>query len=154
MSAGMFGLMDSLRKQIESPQDGFEGYARMRIRGAIFDELRAQDWLSRRARDAAKKKQASTAFVSLNELTIVEEQSLIGSHPDPTEVLETRSEMRALGTAVTQLPVRERHIIVSYYFEGASFKDIGRALGISEPRVSQLHARALEKLRWLVQSAA
>ena len=53
MAAGVFGLMDSLRRNGAECSETFEWYARTRIRGAIFDELRAQDWLPRRARTAA-----------------------------------------------------------------------------------------------------
>src|SRR5262249_29295379 len=49
-SAGVFGLVDSLRRNGGDHGATFEWYARMRIRGAVFDELRAQDWLSRRTR--------------------------------------------------------------------------------------------------------
>ena len=40
-----------------------------------------------------------------------------------------------------------------FYSAGMKFKDIGAALGVSEPRISQLHARALNRLRWLLRAA-
>jgi len=57
VAAGAFGLIDALRK---SPERGpaFDWYARIRIRGAVVDELRSQDWLTRRARTRATKAQA------------------------------------------------------------------------------------------------
>src|ERR1700760_2403351 len=51
VAAGTFGLLDALRRQSAGERGvEFTWYARVRIRGAILDELRTQDWLSRRAR--------------------------------------------------------------------------------------------------------
>src|SRR6185503_3671143 len=66
-SAGMLGLYDSMRKN-GGDEDGpkFEWYARIRIRGAILDELRAQDWLPRRARwVAAGRREAAPGATNL-----------------------------------------------------------------------------------------
>src|ERR1700689_3033731 len=57
VAAGTFGLVDALRKSVERGP-AFDWYARIRIRGAVVDELRAQDWLTRRARTRATKAQA------------------------------------------------------------------------------------------------
>ena len=53
LAAGMYGLVTSIERNGGDEGDTFAGYAKMRIRGAILDELRSQDWLSRRARWAA-----------------------------------------------------------------------------------------------------
>src|SRR5690606_34900002 len=53
IAAGMSGLWDAIRRHTDRPTESFEWYVRVRIRGAILDELRAQDWLPRRARAAA-----------------------------------------------------------------------------------------------------
>jgi len=52
-----------------------------------------------------------------------------------------------LQQAVSNLPERERIIVQLYYIESRSLKTIGRALGISESRASQLRQRALRRLR-------
>ena len=41
-----------------------------------------------------------------------------------------------------------------HYFDGVRFKDIGKLLGVSEPRISQLHTRAIQRLRESLASAA
>ena len=156
VSAGLFGLVDALRRNGGDQGEGFQWYARMRIRGAIFDELRSQDWLSRRARDRVSGKHdesgaATATMVSLEEVIATEEAAHFATdEEDPLEVAESRSQQRVLAEAVEHLPERERQIVGRHYFEGVKLKDIGAELGVSEPRVSQLHARALGRLRALL----
>src|SRR6218665_3605387 len=54
ISAGVIGLMDAIEKYDSSRDNKFKTYAEFRIRGAILDELRAQDWVPRSVRDKAK----------------------------------------------------------------------------------------------------
>jgi RNA polymerase sigma factor FliA len=156
ISAGVFGLADSLRRNGGDQGEGFQWYARTRIRGAIFDELRAQDWLSRRARDRIsaasdandESSAVTTTMVSLEDVIATQDAAHFATDADdPLEVAETRSQQRVLAEAVMQLPERERQIVGRHYFDGVKLKDIGAELGVSEPRVSQLHARALGRLR-------
>lgn len=161
LAAGVYGLVDSLRKNGGDQGASFRFYARTRIRGAIVDELRAQDWLSRRARDRVSAEaeaegvsSAPAAFVSLDDLGGVEDQEFFAASDDPAAVAEARCECRALALAIAQLPERERRIVGRHYFDGMKFKDIGLELGVSEPRISQLHARALGLLRALLDKAA
>lgn len=60
------------------------------------------------------------------------------------ERLEVEARMRA---AVATLPPRERRVIGLYYYGEVTMKEIGAELGVNESRVSQLHARALRRLR-------
>lgn len=55
MSAGVIGLMDAIEKYDASRDNKFKTYAEFRIRGAILDELRAQDWVPRSVREKAKQ---------------------------------------------------------------------------------------------------
>ncbi len=55
ISAGVIGLMDAIEKYDPSRDNKFKTYAEFRIRGAILDELRSQDWVPRSIRDKAKK---------------------------------------------------------------------------------------------------
>ncbi|WP_084724161.1 FliA/WhiG family RNA polymerase sigma factor [Thalassomonas viridans] len=52
---GTMGLLEAIRRYGSEPDDVFEGYAFKRIRGAILDELRRQDWRPRQARQQAHK---------------------------------------------------------------------------------------------------
>jgi RNA polymerase sigma factor for flagellar operon FliA len=49
--------------------------------------------------------------------------------------------------AISSLPPRERKVIGMYYYAEATMKQIGAAIGVNESRVSQLHARAVQRLR-------
>lgn len=157
LAAGVHGLIDSLRKNGGDQGATFESYARIRIRGAILDELRTQDWLPRRARWAALGKTAASddapvAVIGLEDLTPGERIGSFGDaeEKDPCEQFTEREEARRLAEAIEQLPARERTIVRMHYFQGARFKDIGEVLGVSEPRVSQLHTRAMGQLRKLL----
>lgn len=58
------------------------------------------------------------------------------------------SEMRELLTrAVAELPEKERQVLVLYYFEELTMKEVGMALGVGESRVSQIHSMAVVRLR-------
>jgi RNA polymerase sigma factor for flagellar operon FliA len=70
------------------------------------------------------------------------------------EAVSAKYVKRSLARAVDQLPNRERHIVSAHYFRGVKFRDLGIELGVSEPRISQLHSRAMKRLRELMQDAA
>jgi RNA polymerase sigma factor for flagellar operon FliA len=65
------------------------------------------------------------------------------------EQAETRDRVR---DALATLPERERRIITLYYFEDATMKQIGAAIGVNESRVSQLHARAVTRLKQALEA--
>jgi RNA polymerase sigma factor for flagellar operon FliA len=57
---------------------------------------------------------------------------------------QTKSRVRA---AISSLPKREQKVIALYYYAEATMKQIGAEIGVNESRVSQLHARAIRRLR-------
>lgn len=67
--------------------------------------------------------------------------------PAPDAELEQREVQDRVRAAIAALPARERKIVGMYYFGESTMKDIGRAIGVNESRVSQLHARAVRRLR-------
>ena len=66
---------------------------------------------------------------------------------NPQEELEEKDVKRQLEYALKKLPERERMIMVLYYHENMTLKEIGEAIEISESRVCQLHAQAIMKLK-------
>jgi RNA polymerase sigma factor for flagellar operon FliA len=76
---------------------------------------------------------------------------LVPSEPPAPDFLFEQSEVRdRVRAAMAKLPPRERHIVRLYYFAEATMKQIGEAIGVNESRVSQLHARAMQRLRTLL----
>ena len=197
-SAGVLGLLDAHAKFDARKGVKFETYAVWRIKGAVLDQLRALDWVSRsmrrkaRALDGVTRKldqklgrSASDAevaremkmsnvefyrmldqvrgavLVSLDENRSGEEHepTTLADHlPDPSAVnfeerLEEEEKKLVLLRTLNQLPEQERLVVSLYYYEHLTLKEIGRALGISESRVSQVHTRAMVRLRLRLQHA-
>lgn len=69
---------------------------------------------------------------------------------NPQDNLEEKDVKKELEEALKRLPERERTIMVLYYHENMTLKEIGNAINISESRVSQLHAQAIMKLKNLL----
>jgi RNA polymerase sigma factor for flagellar operon FliA len=63
------------------------------------------------------------------------------------EDFEQQEAKQTMVNALKQMPRRERLIVTLYYYEGATFDEIGRILGVSESRVSQIHSKILTDLR-------
>jgi RNA polymerase sigma factor for flagellar operon FliA len=186
ISYGILGLIDAIERYDPSRNVKFETYATFRIKGAIIDQLRKQDWVPRSLRtktkqlseaiDAVEKELgrsasdqeiAQTLGVSVEELrkTMVEVHSFAvasleeqlyeiasslavpSRYDDPEHVVQANELKRYLAKAIEELPEREKMVISLYYFEELTLKEIGMVLGISESRVSQLHTRALLKLK-------
>lgn len=66
---------------------------------------------------------------------------------DTVSEVERRQRSAILRTAIDNLSERERTVLHLYHYEGLSCKEVAQVLGVSEPRVSQLHGRGLAKLR-------
>ncbi len=161
VAAAMSGLWDAVRKQSSEPCERFDFYVRVRIRGAIVDELRAQDWLPRRARAAATQAAgegtaAIPAVVRIDDVSEGEQGRCLATDDlaHGEAALEAKATRETLAKAVDQLPSRERHIVAEHYFRGVKFKDLGVELGVSEPRISQLHSRAMQRLKELMVKAS
>jgi RNA polymerase sigma factor for flagellar operon FliA len=197
-SAGVLGLLDAHAKF--DPQKGvkFETYAVWRIKGAVLDQLRALDWVSRSMRRKARNLDGVTrkldqklgraasedevaremkmsrgdfyrlldhvrgaVLVSLDESRSGDDQepSTLADHlPDPHALdiearLEEQQSRVVILRTLDQLPEQERLVVALYYYEHMTLSEIGRALGISESRVSQVHSRAMSRMRLRLQKA-
>jgi RNA polymerase sigma factor for flagellar operon FliA len=65
--------------------------------------------------------------------------------------VEIKEMRRVLGESIERLPPRENLVISLYYYEGLTFKEIGKILMVSESRVYQLHTQAVLRLRGYLQ---
>lgn len=193
-SYGIFGLVDAVEKFEPDRGVKFETYAIARIRGAMFDGLREQDWVPRTVRQKARRLERAVAdleaslgrtatdaeicealnltaeeyaellseirvasVVSLDEWWAAEGDDNKGvslgellEDPNAEQLgaaVEAEEVERLLGEAIDSLPEREKLVVTLYYYEGLTLKEIGRVLGVTESRVSQLHTRAIVRLR-------
>jgi len=197
-SAGVLGLLDAHGKFDARKGVKFETYAVWRIKGAVLDQLRALDWVSRSMRRKARNLDGVTraldqrlgraatedelarelrmnrgefyrlldhvrgaVLVSLDESRSNDDQenTTLGEHlPDPHAVdvdvqLEEQQTRLVLLRTLDLLPEQERLVVALYYYERMTLKEIGRTLGISESRVSQVHTRAMSRLRLRLHKA-
>ncbi len=76
---------------------------------------------------------------------------LVDSETSTEGETEGREIKRILAGSIDKLPDRERLVISLYYYEGLTFKEIGKVLTVSESRVYQLHTQAMGRLRNYMQ---
>ncbi|MGE4234010.1 MAG: sigma-70 family RNA polymerase sigma factor [Bacteriovoracia bacterium] len=148
ISAGVIGLMDAIEKYDSSRDNKFKTYAEFRIRGAILDELRAQDWVPRSVREKAKMLEKAYAKIEqeLGRQATDEEVCayLKISHEEYHELL---NEVRSIAL----LSYEDLHT----YAKGDKRNDVGIAGSgkmqtpfseLSVARLKQMISRAIEDL--------
>ena len=74
--------------------------------------------------------------------------TLMPAEPEqPDHVYEKQETEERVRAAIATLPLREQKVIGLYYYQEATMKQIGAEIGVNESRVSQLHARAIRRLK-------
>ncbi len=194
IEAGIIGLIDAAEKFDPSKQSKFSSYAKFRIRGAIMDELRAMDFVSRSVRTKAKLVEhtilaleqkfgraveddeiAKELNISMDQFYKIRNQmhnstlvhiedidemmgnadegySFIDLLTDDSDIrmMEEISnhELRAIILdAMKFLPEKQREVLMLYYWDDYTMKEVGQILGLAESTVSTHHNEALNKLR-------
>lgn len=191
VSYGILGLIDAIDKYDTERKVKFKTYAKTRIRGAIFDELRVLDWTPRSIRQKARKLEKAYAklegklgrdatddeiadflkidiselhklfdetkkslLLSLDEIFYDDEEGSSRfdfvenqKSDNPQSKVEEAEAKTILADAIAKLSERERMVITLYYYEDLTSKEIGKILGVSDSRVSQLHTKAILRLR-------
>ena len=91
--------------------------------------------------------------LSINEVSSfssIDRQSflnLLYGEGDPFSNLNIKSIKKIIKTLIEELPERQRIVLSLYYYEGFNLKKIGNILGVTESRISQLHAQAIRRLK-------
>jgi len=67
--------------------------------------------------------------------------------PDPAAALDAVDLKDRIADAIARLPEREKLVIALYYYENLTLREIGEVLGVTESRISQLHTKAVLRLR-------
>ncbi len=189
-SAGFWGLKEAVEAFDPGRGVKFETYCVQRIRGAMLDELRKQDWAPRlvRARQTQVEKLTETLTHRLGYKPSLEEiaQELGETENDAGKVMrdaedvgmiylsrkcfetDSSKDVREVDVLIDPRQVdpvlnaqrrdikdlltrglsrSERLILILYYFENMTMKEIGIALDLSESRVSQMHSSIIGRLR-------
>jgi RNA polymerase sigma factor for flagellar operon FliA len=191
---GIIGLIKAVESFDSAREVKFETYALHKIRGAILDDLREQDWIPRSIRQKARmiknayaelekemgrtpydnevaehlnlkpaefedilSEVAPTTIISLNETLSdnygeLTDTSLIETLEDksvenPLDRLSLEETKKTLAEALLALPENERQVIALYHYEEMTLKEIGEAMNLTESRVSQIHSKAMLKLK-------
>jgi RNA polymerase sigma factor for flagellar operon FliA len=191
------GLYDALEKFDPSQDLKFDTYASFRIRGAIIDGLRKEDWLPRTSREKTKKVEAATekleqrylrhvtpweiaeelgmseddVITTINEgffanlLSIDDNlhdqdegeniQVMIRDHKEetPEEQMVKAELIEQLSEQIRELTEKEQMVISLFYKEELTLTEIGQVLHLSTSRISQIHSKALYKLKHFLKKA-
>ena len=67
--------------------------------------------------------------------------------PDPAHVVDSTELKDRIADSIARLPEREKLVVALYYYENLTLREIGEVLGVTESRVSQLHTKAVLRLR-------
>ena len=67
--------------------------------------------------------------------------------PDPAAVMDQTDLKDRVADAIARLPEREKLVVALYYYENLTLREIGEVLGVTESRISQLHTKAVLRLR-------
>jgi RNA polymerase sigma factor FliA len=185
-STGVMGLIRAVERFDASKGSQFESYAYLLIRGAIYDDLRALDWVPRgvharvhqfenaiqKLRQALDREPTEEETArelgmrvenyrkQLEKLHPVTWVPLQGEEENPVcerladesaksafEVADSREFRRIFQQAMRELPDQERTVMLLYYYENLMLKEISQLLGLSHGRISQIHTKALLRLR-------
>jgi RNA polymerase sigma factor for flagellar operon FliA len=190
ISCGSLALLNSIDRFDYTRDIKFETFASIRVRGAMIDYMRKQDWVPRTVRKNIKdidtayadlqrelgrepsdeeiaarlgieiddyydtlSKSYSTNILSIEELIAdnLNNNMIPASEKTPEDEYESRELEQQMAQAIDSLNDKERTVISLYYYEGLKAKQIAGILEISESRVSQIHSKALIKLRYILQ---
>lgn len=195
VSYGTLGLLDAITRYEPKRGFKFETFCQARVRGAMLDELRNQDWVPRlvRSRGATLKSKREELSQKLGrEPTVAELAKGLGKKVREVEQLEQEVrpverislskkffETDSFKDVTTLSMLTDRHaedpagrevgkdilrlisknlnresrlVVILYYFEGLTMKEIGRQLGLSESRISQMHSQIMNELRRRLES--
>ena len=166
-SEALLALLKSVDTYNPNKKVPFEIYAYRNMRNAIVDFLRKQGYFSRAQYDRYKEieeryMKGDATEAEMEALEGVAELSLesylmrvyeeIPSRSNIEEELTRNELIKTIAEAIRkELDDKERLIVTLRYYEGLAFKEIAHVLDISPSRVSQLHTKALMKLKKYVK---
>ena len=137
---GLLGLLNAAKRYDPEKKVKFGSYASHVIRGHILDYAKYH-WPVSVPRSVREKKSTIRKSVELKSQMIQDKKIESAAH-----CLTAEENKKRLLMAVKRLQFREKLVIVLYYYEGLVMRDIGELMGLTVPRVSQLHSMAMQKM--------
>jgi RNA polymerase sigma factor for flagellar operon FliA len=135
--------LEAARKQVEArlgrPPSDLELAEKMQLSAAEFDKLKA-DASAVNLVSLNKKWYETDSYKDVREIDILED----GKGEDPTRSIQKRDLMKLVTKGLNR---NERLIVILYYYEELTMKEIGNTLGLSESRVSQMHSSIVARLK-------
>ncbi|MBL8851026.1 MAG: FliA/WhiG family RNA polymerase sigma factor [Planctomycetaceae bacterium] len=135
--------LEAARKQLEAevgrPPTDIELAGRLGIPMDEFEKLRAEASAVNLV-SLNKKWYETDSYKDVREIDIIEDTK----GEDPTDGIQKRDVMRLVTKGLNR---NERLIIILYYYEELTMKEIGQTLGLSESRVSQMHSSIVARLK-------
>jgi len=125
-------------------------------RSASDSEIAAELGVSEEDFQKTMMKISGTSILSLNDVWYSNEEndkiSIVDSIESPTSLnpdtqVEKEEIKRVIVQAINELPEKEKKVLVLYYYEDLTLKEIGKVLEVTESRISQLHTKAIMRLR-------
>lgn len=155
------GLLDAMSRFDPGRGVEFRAFAKARVRGAVFNGLRAllsergvsNDDMRYAERLAHLHRSDIDAFDSVVDAIVGLGIGYLLDHAsnegagDAYAYVKRDQTNATLLQAVNRLPERLRHVITEYYFNHVPFRDLAEAMGVTKGRMSQLHHEALNRLR-------
>lgn len=151
----------SRARQIERAMAELEGKLG---RAPTDEELAAKLGLSEDELEESLSEIARSSIAALDELWTVsgsggEQVALIDTledseAPDPQSSLSQTELREAIADAIARLPEREKLVVTLYYYEELTLREIGEVLSVTESRVSQLHTKAILRLKARLSGSA
>ena len=150
-SAGYFGLLDAASRYDPGRKTKFETFCVQRIRGAILDELRKLDWVTRLVR---QRGEAPVGMKNFSEFTSNknnpdrddDEREFVVTDPATNIVDDVELSIR-MTSAIASLKPRYQEAVKLYYEEGYTLREAASFMGTTESRVCQILKKALPILR-------
>jgi len=147
ISAGKIALWQSSERWNPLVSPDLWKYAHSRVKGAMLDELRQMDQLSRTAREKIKRDEVGELQWALLKPCDMDNAINIPSHSNPERECQEGIQRDVIRAQIEKLPSRLQMVVRLYFLEDEFLVDIGRRMGITESRVCQLKSEALRLMR-------
>jgi RNA polymerase sigma factor for flagellar operon FliA len=151
VSFGVEGLMRALERFDPARGCAFSTYAYPRIRGAIWDGVRASCRVPGNQYRRLLGQDGPRVFVDS-----VEEVDRAWLADENTPPVDSQCDARRLrgylGAALARLPERDRDLLHKHYWDDQTLLDVGAGLGHTKSWASRAHARVIEQLRGEMQA--